>query len=225
MGGWAGWWKLVTACALVGACQRLEYVDGDVDDDASDDGANAEWNIPPNQEDDDVVIPNPVCVVEEVCECYGAPQQTLCDRSVREQCTPLLGCDMLSGSTLEDCVIGIFCDEGGELEEEILVCDPPTTCAGACDVDPRACDPDGDGTATFACGPGAQACQLGQFCVELAESCDGSGGGYECVSPPATCEGGPLAAQRQCVGALACARGIDSAWGHEIECGDDECGG
>jgi hypothetical protein len=221
MAGWGGWSKLAIACALVGACQRLEYVEDDDDGDESDDDANAEWNIPPDQEDDDVLIPNPVCVIEEVCECYGAPQQTLCDRIVRQHCTPLLGCDSLEGSALEDCVIEIFCDAGGELEDGILVCNPATTCVGACDADPAACDEDGDGAATFACGQGARACVPGQFCVELGDGCDGVG--YECVSPPATCEGGTFDAQRQCVGALACEHGIEAVWGHEIEC--DECGG
>lgn len=238
MAGWRGWWKLSIAWALVGACQRLEYVDGDDLDEASDDDAGAEWNVPPDQEDEldeepPMPVWEPVCVVEERCECYGAPEQTFCERNVHERCTQVSGCAESDPAWREDCIVGILCDAGGHLEGDLLVCDPPATCAGACDLDPTACDTDGDGTLTFACGPNGE-CVLGQFCVEHGDdwncdencsNCSHSEGGWECVSPSGTCVAGTLHEQRQCIGELQCEFWVDSYWGHEIDCGDNECHG
>lgn len=228
---------LAISCVVASACQQLEDVS---DDTAADDGseANAEWNDPPDQDVDEPQPPDlgePVCYVEHSCACYGAEDHDFCVPGLRDGCGHAPSCIGLEGEAREDCLAWVLCDVDGHLEGEIVVCDPgPHPCAGACDLDPAACDQDGNGVLTFACGHQGLECEHGQFCIDGGDdwgcdadcnNCSGSEGDFECASLPPQCDVGTFEERRACVADLRCEFWVEGYFGYEINCGDNECHG
>lgn len=229
---------IVAVCGAAVGCQRLEYVSEDegatagVDDGIAEDGG-AEGDDA-EAEDAEAGVPEgpPVCVSKGVCECYGLEGQ-FCDVVVRvASCEFDDECNELPDDERAACLVGSFCDDGGVLFGDTVMCnDVPAECAGTCDLDPTACDEDGDGVLTFTCG-GNDECPFGDYCVYLSTiwtcndecgDCRDSGGGYACVQPPEDCESDTVVGERECVRREWCEVPSAESHGHNVRCDDDEC--
>jgi hypothetical protein len=203
------------AFALGIGCQRLGAADdpyasatapvsddGESDAGGSDDGESDEPGGPtggttgPDESGPCGVCDGPTVCTLTVwsCECWG--DDGFCEaREIVEACRYAEVCESPADDAYATCVIDRVCgDAGGSFEDGALRCnDSSASCVGACDLDPSACDADGDGNATFACGD--LQCLRDQYCYEDARGIPS----YRCVDVPAECEGMNFYAERSCV--------------------------
>lgn len=218
--------------ALMVACQRLEVVSDDDGtppadwDDDGDDGDQATTDEP-----EEVTY---VCLLEAACECYGRDEAQYCEIGKHSRdCGVPAGCTGPEDAAWAQCLVERHCEAGGHVEDRTVVCDgEPDDCAGACDLDPTLCDPDGDGVSTFACGPDGLECAFGRYCVHTShllgcgndcEDCNPSGGEWRCADVPADCTDYDAETQLVCIEREQCE--IPGSFnGREIYCGnEDEC--